>query len=223
MNQPPAQHPKLTGDEVRERLAFARRREEELVALNGGDLAGADPQYRQQLTQEFFFHLVGAIEVLAQLANETRGVGFDAETATIPAVKEKIPSGDPLREALDGLYAAVRRNPTPKDPYSDEGYVFRIWNYRHQVTHRRRQPFLFKIGVGTAIDFGPGLRGRWRELKHRLRPDPHTRAPGPSAHFILDPREPPDIRTASAYSVYEELERMLALVSEGCERALAVA
>jgi hypothetical protein len=220
---PPIVHPRLTAEDVRERLGFARRRKEELLALNAGDLAGADAQYRQQLTQEFFFHLVGAIEVLARLANEARGIGLDAEVASMPTVKQEIPSGDPLRAALDDLYVAVRRNPSPDDPYSDDGYLFRIWNYRHQVTHRRRQPFLFNVGVGTAIDFGPGLRGRWRALRHVLRPDPATQAAGRSAHFILDPREAPAVRTASAFSIPNELERMLALVSTRCERALAAA
>jgi hypothetical protein len=98
--------------------------------------------------------------------------------------------------------------------------MYRIWNYRHQVTHRRRQPFQLNVQTGMAIDYGTGLRGRWREfLAHRGRPGPE---PGRSAHFILDPREAPGTRAPSARSVPDELERMLELVSAKCERALAL-
>jgi len=218
------EHPALTPEEVRERLGFARRRKEELVALNGGDLPGADPHNRQQLVQEFFFHLVGAIEMLAQLVNEVRHLRLDVEDASASAVIEALPQADALRAALAALYANTRRGrPVPRDPYSDEGLIYRIWNYRHQVTHRRRQPFQFNVGIGTAIDFGSGLRGRWREFRYRRNPDLNTQAPGRSAHFILDPRQPPDVRSASMHSVPDELERMLKLVATRCEAALALA
>jgi hypothetical protein len=49
------------------------------------------------------------------------------------------------------------------------------------------------------------------------------RTPESTAHFALDPREPPGVRSASEYGVPLELERMLALVSERCERALDLA
>jgi hypothetical protein len=193
---------------------------EQLVALNGGDLPGADPHYRQQLVQEFFFHLVGAIEVLAQLVSEVRGFGLDIDRASIRSVRGRLPTGDPLKTALDGLYAEVRGNPLPADPYTDAGYVFRIWNYRHQVTHRRRQPFQLNIEIGTAIDSGPGLRGRWREWRYRRNPDPSLEAPGRSAHFILDPRDALEVPNASIHAVPAELNRMLDLISMGCEQAL---
>ena len=71
--------------------------------------------------------------------------------------------------------------------------MYRIWNYRHQVTHRRRQPFQFNIGLGTAIDYGPGLRGWWRHVRALRHPQAE---PARSAHFILDPRTPPGDRGA---------------------------
>jgi hypothetical protein len=44
----------------------------------------------------------------------------------------------------------------PADPYSDDGYLSRAYNYRHHVTHRRGNPWLFRIGdvppVSLAID-----------------------------------------------------------------------
>jgi hypothetical protein len=164
-----------------------------------------------------------AIEVLAQFANEARNLGLDVEDASASAVIRALPQSDPLQAALTGLYANTRRGRlAPSDLYSDDGLIYRIWNYRHQVTHRRRQPFQFNIEIGTAIDFGPGLRGRWREFRHRRNPDADTQVPARSAHFILDPRQPPGIRTASMHSVPAELERMLDLVSSRCESALAL-
>jgi hypothetical protein len=219
-------HPPLTADDVRERLGFARRRKEELLALNGGDFLGADPQYRQQLVQEFFFHLVGAIEVLAQLVNEARNLGIPIEDASARRVSKDLPQGDALQAALAALYANTRQ-PVPSDLYSDDGVMYRIWNYRHQVTHRRRQPFHLNVVIGTAIDFGPGLHGRRREFLHRLRqflyrrnPHPTTPASARSAHLVLDPRQSQGV--PSKDSVPDEPERMLDLTSTRCESALAL-
>jgi hypothetical protein len=60
-----------TLEAVNDRLLFAKRRLKELERLNNGDIAGADPKDRQQLIQEFFFHLVGSIEFLAQVINNS--------------------------------------------------------------------------------------------------------------------------------------------------------
>jgi hypothetical protein len=213
-------HPALTADDVRERLGFARVKRDELVVLNDGDLPSADAQYRQQLVQEFFFHLVGAIEVLSQHVNEARALGLDVEVASASKVKAALPAGDPLRQAITDLYVNTQPGRSvPADLYSDEGVMYRIWNYRHQVTHRRRQPFQFNIELGLAVDYGTALRGRWREWKAGRQPRPE---PGRSAHFILDPREPPGTRAPSSESVPNELDRMLELVSVRCEAALAL-
>lgn len=171
-------HVALTAEDVRERLSFARRRKEELIGLNGGDLPGADPHFRQQLVQEFFFHLVGAIEVLAQLVNEARNLGLGVEDASSKEVIKRLLQADVLRAPFALLYANTRER-APSNPYSDEGLIYRIWNYRHQVTHRRRQPFQFNIGISTAIDFGGGIRGRWREFRYRRAPDSNPQAPAP--------------------------------------------
>ena len=147
-------------EEVTERLSFAEKRLNELLALNKGDFAGADTSERRQLLQEFFFHLVGATEVLAQLLNEVRGLGMVSEDVSVPVVACKLSGTDPvIKRMLSSLHQKTRRQPLPSDPYSDEGYIFRILNYRHQVTHRRRNPFLFRM-------------------------------PGRSASLYLDPRDP---------------------------------
>ncbi len=111
----------MTPDEIHERLGFARRRMDELLVLNAGDLGGADPSERQQLVQEFFFHLVGAIELLAHLANERRGLGLTIEDVSVPRVSNALPEGDALRQALQKLYANTRpgeRDRLPHDPRS---------------------------------------------------------------------------------------------------------
>jgi len=178
-------------NDVRERLTFAERRLSELLALNGGDLPGADPSYRQQLVQEFFFHLVGATEVLAQLVNEVRGLELDSEAASIRTAVQQLPSSDPIRSRLSFLHTTVRNRPLPPNPYTDEGYIFRILNYRHQVAHRKRNPFLFRVGSS------------------------------PPASFILDPRDPVASRSPSTRSVQDEMQHMLQLVRDKCEDVIS--
>jgi hypothetical protein len=136
--------------DVLERLTFAERRLSEFLTLNAGDLAGADGSVRQQLLQEFFFHLIGAADLAAQLVNDSKSLGLDTEDVSVLAVCRALPSSDPLAVSLLALYARVRGQPVPADPYSDDAYVFRAYNYRNQVTHRRRNPFLFRVGGGAA-------------------------------------------------------------------------
>lgn len=136
----------MTKDDVEEKLRFADRRLSDLLSLNGGNLSGADGSERQQLVQESFLHLVGATEVLAQLVTEKRGLGIDIECVTVHNVSEKLSSADPIKSTMASLHVRTRGQPLPTDPYTDDGYIFRMPNYRHQVTHRRRNPFLFRMG-----------------------------------------------------------------------------
>jgi hypothetical protein len=192
----------MEAGDVRERLDFARRRLAQLLALNGGDLAGADVHERQQLIQEFFFHLIGAIEVLAQLVNEVRVLGLDDEGVSVSAVAAQL-RGDPLEPLLRQLYANSRRRPVPANPYSDDALLFRAYNYRHQVTHRRRNPFNFHVRLGDAA------------LSTAAPPPPFSR----TAHLLIDPRDPG--RGPSTATLADELERMLDLVTSRCEAVLA--
>jgi hypothetical protein len=181
----------LASDDVTERLQFARVRRDQLLTLNGGDLQHADPHERQQLIQEFFFHLLGAVDVLAQLVNDRHGLGFDSEDVTIGYLQSRL-SGDPLESDIQTLYARIRHMPLPTDPYSDEGYTFRAYNYRHQVTHRRRFPLLFRLGST------------------------------PPASFILDPRQEPGQGPNHSVLPYdEELDRMLTIFGQGIRVVLA--
>jgi hypothetical protein len=168
--------PMKPGD-VRERLSFAEKRLNELLTLNGGDLPGADAAERQQLVQEFFFHLVGATEVLAQLVSEVRGLGVETEGVSVRSVAQRLPSADPIQPLLSSLHMRTRGRPLLSDPYGDEGYMFRILNYRHQVTHRRRNPFLFRVGSSPPASFlldprdprrVPSSRSAEKEMEHMM-------------------------------------------------------
>jgi len=90
---------------------------------------------------------------------------------------------NPIKAKLELLYANPSRAPMPTDPYSDEGYLYRAYNYRHQVTHRRAVPWLFRVGSG------------------------------PMASFILDPRDPPGNGPNHSVKPYDaEMNLMLALI-----------
>ena len=87
--------------------------------------AGADGAERQQLIQEFFFHLVSAIEILAQAVNSVRELAIPAERVSISGVADAV-RGNPLEQPLRALYASTREQPLPDDPYDGDGLMFRI-------------------------------------------------------------------------------------------------
>jgi hypothetical protein len=183
------------------RVASARLRSSELLGLNGGDLAGADAHERQRLAQEVFFHLGGAIEFMAQLAGERRGVG-SADTISASNISDRL-RADPLEASLRNLYVSLRKAPFPNDPYDDEGYLWRIYNYRHQVTHRGANPFNFQVFLGDAA------------LSTAAAPTPRDR----SAHLLLDPLDPG--RGPSRETIRDDLNEMLDLVETRINAAIA--
>jgi hypothetical protein len=137
----------MNEDLVRDKIDFARRRMKELLALNGGDLLGASAPGRDQLLMEFFFHVVGAVDILAQFVNERRGLGISSEDVHVRSVVAALPPGDVVGSKLNALYQSPKQ-PFPSDPYNEEGYIYRLYNYRHQVTHRGTNPFLMQLGAG---------------------------------------------------------------------------
>ena len=143
----------LKHDDVLEKLEFARRRLKDLLELNRGNLPGADSSERQQLLQEFFFHLIGVVDLSAQLLNEKRGLGLKSDKLTIGDVFQALTENDAARAILKTLHAQPRTASMPDNPYSEDAYVYRAYNYRHQVTHRRRNPFLFRVGSQPAASF----------------------------------------------------------------------
>ncbi len=39
----------------------------------------------------------------------------------------------------------------PSEPYSSEGLKYRAYNYRHQVTHRGLNPFIYKDPLNPSV------------------------------------------------------------------------
>lgn len=112
--------------------------------LNGGDISGAQPRDRQQLIQEFFFHLSGAIDFLAQEVYLKRSLKI-ADQVNPRSVARALSSTDPIRQELLALHPDTR-GLLLLDPYSEPGSHFRIILFRNFVTHIRHSPFFFRMG-----------------------------------------------------------------------------
>lgn len=184
----------MVPETVEQKLRFARVRLEDLSALIQDDRLAADPDARHQVTQEFFFHAVGATEYLAQLVNERRSLSLGAEDVAVYKVAREIERrdpADPCLASLKGLSADTRKTPLPADPYSDEGLVYRIVNYRNEVAHRSTNPFHFVLSAGPKVAF-----------------------------LWLDPRD--HARGQSARPVDTDLSSMLAVVDRECRRVLGL-
>ena len=131
---------------VRNCLKFSKRRLDDLSMLGGVDFGIVHEIERQQPLQEFFFHLVGAIEFLAQTINDARQLIRGEEDVTPGEVCRKLATNDPLRTIFGHLSTQTRHKPLPKDPYSEEGSHFRIILLRNRVCHHGRHPFHFRQG-----------------------------------------------------------------------------
>ncbi len=147
---------------VDDRLFFAKQRLEDLDRLEksyGGELGRAQTRDRQQLMQEFFFHLVGAIEFLAQVINESKTL-MPMTAVTPQKVCRRLGYNDPIGRLLDTLYPVTRSRPLPQDPYSEEGCHFRILVMRHWVCHYSHNPYAFRLGSmpPTSLLIDPGNR-----------------------------------------------------------------
>jgi hypothetical protein len=183
---------------VHDRLCFAERRLNDLRSLNGGAIGGAPHRERQPLLQEFFFHLGGAIDFLAQEVNNLRGLALTDEKVSVSEVigcLTKANATDPIIPILTRLHPTTRNKPLPADPYSDEGSHFRIMVFRNFVSHIRHNPLSFHLG-------GPRDRMACLFLDPRL------------------PRVPTDQRKPSNRDVFEELALFLDLVTSKCNLVL---
>lgn len=153
----------MVPESVRQKLGFARARLADLEVLIKENRLGAEPDARQQLTQEFFFHLVGATEYLAQLVNERRSLRLRPEYVAVHKVAKKLDPSDLLLVPLEGLSADTRRT-FPADPYSEEGLIYRTINYRNEVAHRNTNPFHFELHAGPFFYLDPRDPGRGQSI-----------------------------------------------------------
>jgi hypothetical protein len=111
------------------------------------------------------------------------------------------------------------------DPCSGDGLMYRIWNYRHQVTHRRANPLAFKAELIDTVRIGsaaPRQRriGAWWTT-HPLGGLMRSTLPPParSGHLVLDPREP--VRVPSKEFLQTEIRNMFTLVRDRLAAAIA--
>ena len=186
-----ASGPVTRADNVRARLRFAERRLDELSGLSDGDLSSADAEERQQLVQEFFFHLVGAVGFLAQVVNSEKALEIPIDRVSVRTVCKKLGSDDPIRALLVELHPDTgEKSEPPDDWYSDEGCHYRIVVLRNRVSHHGNNPFFFSVGAGLKT----------------------------STHLFLDPRQPQ--RDRSERPAIEELNRFLQLVDDKCAQVI---
>lgn len=154
------------------------------------DLAGADRKVREQLFREFIFHLVTAIDFLAQYINTKRSLNIDVKDVNRKSLRdelERLNHQDPIIPVFDILYPRTRNTTPPTDPYSEEGNHYRIFIYRNLVTHRAFNPITVKI-------------------------------PARSVHLILYPNLP--VSNPSDKSIIEEMEIFLELIKEKCKKII---
>ncbi|MGA2523761.1 MAG: hypothetical protein ABSF65_06370 [Candidatus Bathyarchaeia archaeon] len=185
----------MNADAVKDSLSFAHRRLGELKTLNNGDLAGTKPEDRQILIEEFFFHLVGAVEILAQMINNQRTLGLDPERVTVRTVSCRLAVADQIKSLLSQLYPTTRSGdqrwlPLPRDPYSEDGSHFRIVVYTYWVNHCGENPLHFRSGAE------------------------------PNVSLILDPRNPS--AGSSKLAAIDELQTFWSLVNDKCRRIIGI-
>lgn len=177
---------------VFKKLTYACRRLKDMQNLNAGNFVGASTSDKHQLTQEFFFHLIGAVDYTAQFVNsalELKITGIVNAKNVIDKLEatNKYPS---VKNELKCIYVNLKENPTmPAKPYSHYGLVYRAYNYRHQVTHRGLYPFIYQPNT--------------------------TRV---SVSLELDPRN--DSTMPSKSSLFKDLEDMFELFSIGCYKVI---
>jgi hypothetical protein len=159
------------------------------------------------------------MEVFAQLAAETRSMPYPSEDVTISKLKLKgwLQPGDALIAPVTSLHVNTQKVPFPADPYSDDGVMWRIWNYRHQVTHRQRNPFNLKVQLNDRLTIAEDA-DQLSESSRRFadRGDAPTRR---SAHFIIVPQD--STSDASSKTVEDDLGAMFDLVRTRLNAAIA--
>jgi hypothetical protein len=139
-------------DSVNDKLSFAKKRLDEICHLVTENKISVDANLRQQLAQEFFFHLLGAVEYLAQLVNESRALGVGANEVLVYKISDKLKqanSSDPLISILDSLAVNTKKELFPTDPFSNYSLMYRLINYRNEVVHRNTNPYHFVLSAGS--------------------------------------------------------------------------
>lgn len=135
------------------KLTYAESRLDGLRQLIQQNALASDALGRQQLLQEFCFHAVGATEYLAQLVNKSRELHLSGIDVSVSRVLKRLSPCDPVCKHLASLHARPNGCPFPKDPYSLNGMIYRLVNYRNEVVHRNTNPFHFVLSLGPGAAF----------------------------------------------------------------------
>lgn len=133
-------------ESTRNRLYFAEKRLNELKKLNNGKIEGASGKERQQLIQEFFFHLVGSIDFLFQVVNQSRKLCIPEEDVKEPIVCERLMPTDSIKPLLKQIHPRTKDRSIEGDPYSEDNSYFRILILRHKVCHQGDNPLHLRMG-----------------------------------------------------------------------------
>lgn len=131
---------------ARNRIKFAQKRYNELRVLNNGRIETVAVEERQQLIQEFFFHLVGSIDFLLQVVNQEGNLGIQEKDVRIKTVCGKLKDTDPIKSLLSEIHPVTTGKQITGDPYSEKNCYFRIMLFRNRVCHHGDNPFHFRIG-----------------------------------------------------------------------------
>jgi hypothetical protein len=184
----------LIAETVNQKLEFAKNRLTAFEALISNNELSTDPNVRPKIIQEFFFHLHGATEYLAQLVNERLSLGLNSDHLALHKIVKKLSKqgkSNSLVSELQCLCADTKRNPLPQTAYSNSGLIYRMVNYRNEVVHKAMNPFHFVLS------------------------EPNT------AYFWLDPRRNHSLGKSEEV-VDVELKAMYELVKTKCQKSLTI-
>jgi len=131
---------------TRNRLLFAERKLDDLKRLNNGNIQRANSRDRQQLIQEFLFHLVGSIEFLLQVVNHERSLRIPEGEVTTRRVCQNLPRRNPIIPLLQELHPRHRGVSVESPIYSNTNNHLRIIILRNRVCHHGDNPFRLSYG-----------------------------------------------------------------------------
>lgn len=129
---------------VIDKLGYAQNRLDKLVELARMELFFSEFDTRQRVMQEFFFHLLGSVEYLMQLVNNRLELGHNPVDVTIKrTIKSigKIEKLEQLSKVVQQFWINTNEVSHIETPYTKDGMMLRIINYRNRVAHRGMNPY----------------------------------------------------------------------------------
>ena len=202
-------------------------------------MEGASPHDRDISPQEFFFHLVVAVELTAQYLNKKLLCPFKiTDTKLKTRVIVRLAEDDTDGRLLKELHSIVGGAKQADLLDSNHGLLYRIWIYRHHVTHRGKIPWNFvkeaESGTYKLTSINKRPVNRFTKVQFRLNefvvsklvrsgcqspsPDEETPEDDVIAYLSLDTANPGSGR--SKIRVEDDLQRMWNYVNSRCDAIL---